>query len=278
MAERPQLDRLGTLIRERRRVLGWTLETVAQACACGRSYLSQIENGKRDRPPSRAILEKLETVLGFTDGELIRFGDWASTPPDVREHVADLERERLAARELVAALRARGVDALHESGDLERLVRTVEGRDGTESGDRIEMLSPLPMRVPVINKVAAGYPTEFTDLDYPARVADSYVSVPSLYDENAFAARVWGDSMEPRYSEGDIVVFSPDAPTKPGSDCFVRFERDAETTFKRIFFERNDNNDEVIRLQPLNAAYPPKTVPREAIAGLYAAVYVIRAV
>jgi len=33
---------------------------------------------------------------------------------------------------------------------------------------------------------------------------------------------------------------------------------------------------ELIRLQPLNSAYPPRTVGREQVAGLYAAVSVMR--
>src|SRR6185295_16344626 len=90
-------------------------------------------------------------------------------------------------------------------------------------------LMALPVQAPLINKVAAGYPTEFTDLGYPARVADEYVSAPGVTDADAFAARVVGDSMMPLYREGDIVVFSPERDTKDGDDCFVRLERDDET-------------------------------------------------
>jgi phage repressor protein C with HTH and peptisase S24 domain len=131
--------------------------------------------------------------------------------------------------------------------------------------------------VPIINKVAAGYPTEFTDLGYPARVADEYISTPDLYDAQAFAARVVGDSMAPDYREGDVVVFSPERDTPDGADCFVRLDRDNETTFKRVYFERVGELER-IRLQPINLAYPARTVNREDVAGLYAAAYVVRAV
>lgn len=137
----------------------------------------------------------------------------------------------------------------------------------------------LPAQVPVINKVAAGYPREFTDLGYPARVADEYISVPDLYDADAFAARVVGESMMPDYREGDLVVFSPQADATPGSDCFVRLEApESETTFKRVYFERDGDGREMIRLQPLNPAFTPQVVDREMVAGLYPAVYVVRAV
>jgi SOS-response transcriptional repressor LexA len=120
--------------------------------------------------------------------------------------------------------------------------------------------------------VSAGYPKDFTDLSYPPRVADEYVGCPDVRDNDAFAARVHGDSMTPKYGEGDIVIFSPAAAPKDGDDCFVRFE-DGHTTFKRVFFESGESGKGVIRLQPRNEKYRPQTVPAEQITGLYKAVY-----
>jgi SOS-response transcriptional repressor LexA len=126
--------------------------------------------------------------------------------------------------------------------------------------------------VPVVNKVSAGYPADFTDLSYPRGVADDYISCPDLSDKDAFAARVHGDSMTPKYRAGDIVIFSPAAPARNGDDCFVRFD-DGHTTFKRVFFESDDANASVIRLQPRNEKYRPQTVPAERITGIYRAIY-----
>ena len=140
----------------------------------------------------------------------------------------------------------------------------------------VAVMKNLPREVPLINRVAAGYPREFTDLGYPARVADEYVRCPDLDDADAFAARVVGDSMMPVYQEGDVVVFSPARVIKDGMDCFARLEPDDETTFKRVFFQMSEGGEELIRLQPLNAAYPPRVLPRERVAGLYAAVTVMR--
>jgi phage repressor protein C with HTH and peptisase S24 domain len=139
----------------------------------------------------------------------------------------------------------------------------------------VEPPLPVARRIPVINRVAAGYPAEFTDLDYPAAVADEYIGCPDVTDPQAFAARVVGDSMEPDYREGELVVFAPSRPTPDGSDCFVRLERDNETTFKRIYFEEDGAR---IRLQPLNQKYPPRVVAREDVTGLWAAAYVMREV
>lgn len=153
----------------------------------------------------------------------------------------------------------------------------------------------LSVQVPVINRVSAGYPKAFTDLGYPARVSDEYISVPGVHDADAFAARVCGESMLPEYREGDVVVFSPMIDAVHGSDCFVRFSDDAgtadgggedgaagaragETTFKRVYFEQGADGSEFIRLQPLNPAFAPKVVRRESVGGLFRAVSVVRSV
>jgi phage repressor protein C with HTH and peptisase S24 domain len=125
--------------------------------------------------------------------------------------------------------------------------------------------------IPVINKVAAGYPTDFTDLSYPRGVADEHLSCPDVADADAFAARVHGESMAPKYREGDLVVFSPAAGTRDGDDCFVRFAN-GQTTFKRVFTETSGGAD-LVRLEPRNPHYPVQTVPAEQITGVYKAVY-----
>lgn len=268
---------VGEIIRSRRQELGLTLQELALAVGCAKSYLSTIENDRREHPPSRALLQRLERALRMTVGALVSVGNLQVMPDDVRREVLSLQSDRSIGRRLAEMLSREGVDALHRSGELRKLVERLAPGQGTESEvGGLALAAALPLQAPVINKVAAGYPTEFTDLGYPARVADEYVSVPDVYDADAFAARVVGDSMSPLYHEGDIVVFSPAAATAPGSDCFVRFERDAETTFKRVYFERDAQGREMIRLQPLNASYPPRTVEREEVAGLYAAVYVVR--
>jgi len=121
--------------------------------------------------------------------------------------------------------------------------------------------------IPVINKVPAGYPRDFTDLDYPPSVADEYVRCPDIHDPQAFAARVVGDSMEPDYHEGDIVVFAPNTPAESGQDCFVRLET-GETTFKRVY----QDTPATLRLQPLNARHPAHIISRREVTGLWPAV------
>jgi repressor LexA len=264
---------VGMLIRQRRQELGYSLQRVADAAGCAKSLLSLVENERRN-PPDDAILRRIEEVLRMPSGKLVRAAAWQrgleAGGSAVRAEVARWQDQERAARRLATLLKAGSLDELYRSGELKKLVERLDAPSH----------SPVPVRlareVPLINRVAAGYPREFTDLGYPARVADEYVRCPDLDDPDAFAARVVGDSMQPVYLEGDIVVFSPAKPVKSGMDCFARLEPDHETTFKRVYLEQGAGGEELIRLQPLNSAYPPKIVPREQVAGLYAAVSVMR--
>lgn len=269
---------LSHTIRQRRKSLGLTLQEVAERAGCTKGYLSSLENDRRETVPSEEMLRRLEGALDLAPDTLLLAGGWKATPASVREHVRTLEDQSRAGRRLADLLRREGVDSAFRSGELGRLVTALQGGGESEKPLGASLMGALPLQVPVINRVAAGYPTEFTDLGYPARVADEHVSVPDVFDADAFAARVVGASMEPVYREGDIVVFSPAAATPDGSDCFVRFDRNAETTFKRVYFERGAGGEELIRLQPLNPEFPARTVAREDVAGLYAAVYVVRPV
>lgn len=275
---------LGPTLRARRAARGLTLQHVAQQVGCAKSYLSMIESGARASPPSPDLLARLEHVLDLPAGDLLAIAHWHNTPAPVRRQVQALEGARRAAVAQLRELLARGAPRSPEPGArrtpgmvLDELWRTgrlqslVDRLDSPSAPNVRALPAPVAAEVPLINSVAAGYPRDFTDLGYPARTADSYVRSPDVADPDAFACRVVGDSMTPDYREGDIVVFSPARDVKSGMDCFVRLEPDHESTFKRVFFEPSH-----IRLQPLNPNYPARTLPREQVAGLYAAVSVTR--
>lgn len=246
---------LGEILRNKREELGFTLDEVSSKVKFSKPYLSTIETCKVKHPPSDELLRKLEKVLGFETGVLLHIAHKERSPTDIREKLESSEAE---------------------IERLQRVVRELAKDKGAAVGEEIEAVLKTEVRgtisagrlVPIINKVSAGYPTDFDDLDYPVGIADDYVRCPDLHDSNAFAVRVIGDSMEPKFKEGDIVVFSPAAQVQNGDDCFIRFATPHETTFKRVFFEAND----MIRLQPRNDKYAPAIVEGSRINGLYRAI------
>jgi phage repressor protein C with HTH and peptisase S24 domain len=180
-------------------------------------------------------------------------------PPDIRQEYESAEAENQKLRQFIKNLIHKKTDPIQLDTLLAESELDIEQAKASLAAGRW---------VPVINKVAAGYPGDFNDLDYPVGVADDYVRCPDLHDPNAFAVRVVGDSMEPKFREGDIVVFSPATEVHNGDDCFIRFAMPHETAFKRVFFEPNDK----VRLQPRNEKYPPIFVDGKRIDGLYRAI------
>ena len=263
------VEALGPKLRKQRRRLGLTLDELAGRTGISKPYLSLIETGRVPNPPSDEKLRRLEQTLGFTPGELITQAHLHRTPRDVRAVLSKLLQGKKSDEDLglstetkVALGAAVNLDDAYLSGVLHDLVE--------KSAGNVEQVSTNA--VPVINRVSAGYPTDFTDLSYPRGIADDYVGCPDVQDKDAFAARVHGDSMSPKYREGDIVIFSPAAGTRNGDDCFVRFE-DGHTTFKRVFFESDDAGKAVLRLQPRNEKYRAQSIPSEKVLGLYKAVF-----
>ena len=278
----------GREVRLARTKRGMTLDAFAAATGMAKSYLSQIETGCAP-PPRDDKVRKIAGALGLDAEALVARARLSQLPDGVKERIARL-REVFDSTEgvikaLLAATRLRpdavgttpghegegaagpglDLDALHRSGLLHHLAEW--------GADRAEPKEQPVRRVPIINKVSAGYPQEFTDLGYPVGIADDYVTVPAeMSDPNAFAVRVVGDSMEPKYHEGDIVIFSPAAPVKSGDDCFVRFAASGVSgagvsTFKRVFFDPED----VIRLQPINEQHAPTIVKASQVAAIFRA-------
>jgi repressor LexA len=250
---------LGNIIRKKREELKLTLDEVSKRVGFSKPYLSTVETGRVNNPPSDELLRGLEQVLGFEPGLLLHIAHVERMPSDIRQEYESAEAENKKLRDLIKRL-------IEKSPDRAKVKKML--RAGKVNIKKIsEPISPGRL-VPVINKVAAGYPAEFNDLDYPVGIADDYVRCPDVHDPNAFAVRVVGDSMEPKYVEGDIVVFSPAVEVHSGDDCFVRFTEPHETTFKRVFFEKGDH----VRLQPRNEKYAPMIVEGKRVNGLYRAV------
>jgi phage repressor protein C with HTH and peptisase S24 domain len=249
---------LGQILRERREEMKLTLDDVSGRVGFSKPYLSTIETGRVKNPPSDELLTKLERVLKFESGLLLRIAHLQRLPSDIRREYESAEAENQKLRQIIKNIVHKKTKTVQVSKLLAKTKVKV---------DRAGPIISAGRAIPVINKVSAGYPTDFNDLDYPVGVADDYVRCPDLHDPNAFAVRVVGDSMEPRFRQGDIVIFSPAADVHNGDDCFVRFATPHETTFKRVFFEP----DNKVRLQPRNEKYSPTIIDGKRINGIYRA-------
>ena len=85
---------------------------------------------------------------------------------------------------------------------------------------------PLPRQpnstVPLLGAAQAGVGGFFDDGGFPVGQGWDIVEFPGGQDDGSYALRVSGDSMQPLYREGDIIIVSPGAVIRAGDRVVVR--------------------------------------------------------
>ena len=202
-----------------------TQSDIEEASGLPRSKLSALENGELPWSPDR--VEKLAPCFGL----------------DVSGFEAALD----------AIIKERPIAWRHRMVEFERAQQTAPSPHRAPPGRGI----------PIINSTNGGPPSETVD---PGQ--DHYQRLPItpeiVGDPDAFAVTLHGDSMEPDFHEGDVLVFAPSAEVQDGDECFVGF-RTGEHTFKRVY----DLGDGRLELRPLNTRrHRTQVVSTEADTGV----------
>ena len=99
--------------------------------------------------------------------------------------------------------------------------------------------------IPIISWVQAG---EWRDIEHYDSEDTEYIQITKAI-KDGFALRVQGDSMQPEFADGDIIVIDPHAPQDNNS--YVVAIHDDKATFKKLVFD-----GETPYLKPLNPQYP----------------------
>lgn len=111
------------------------------------------------------------------------------------------------------------------------------------------------VQVPVLGDVRAGYPME---------AVENIIDYEEIDEETArrgefFALRIKGDSMEPKFSEGDVVIVRKQE-TADSGDIVVALVNGDSATIKKL--KRHQNG---ITLMPTNPTYEPMYYSNEEI-------------
>lgn len=101
--------------------------------------------------------------------------------------------------------------------------------------------------IPIVGMARAGANGFFDESGFPVG-ADETVRFPDLGDERVYALEIAGDSMEPVYRAGDIVVVQPGAAIRRGDRIVVRTI--AGEVMAKALGRRNDQTVELISLNP----------------------------
>ncbi len=137
-------------------------------------------------------------------------------------------------------------------------VAKVLAATGASFAEFAQLAEPAEQRgraVPLIGLAQAGAQGFFDDAGYPAGSGWDELQFPHVGDPHAYALEITGDSMEPVYRDGDIVVVSPSASLRRGDRVVVK-TTGGEVMAKQLL--RSTANR--IELQSINPAHPLRTL------------------
>lgn len=218
---------LGDVIKKYRDTHGkMSMQTFADKCGLSKGYIAMLErnvNSKTGEPvvPSIETFTKVAVAMGLTLTELMSTVDENQPVSLYTDHI------KLAIDDTFTD----NVRALNRQAHLEL---HVPGKD---------------VKVPVYGCIPAGIPFEAINC------IEGYVDVPSEWlasGDEYFGLKVKGDSMSPKYLDGDLIILRRQPDCESGQDAAVRINGD-EATLKKVVKLQDG-----IMLQPLNPEYTPR--------------------
>ena len=109
---------------------------------------------------------------------------------------------------------------------------------------------------PLISPVQAGL---WTGIDFLRTVDENFEMIPSnvMASEDSFYLKIEGESMQPKFKEGDLVLIDPTIAPTPGK-FVAAINGSDEATFKQYkeLGTRNEYGTPHFQLVPLNDFYP----------------------
>lgn len=185
---------------QRLKELGKTGQGLANALGVNKSRISEIIGGRRGVKADEVIAMALYLEMSERDIVTLLSGRTLDPNADGADAPAPYAHTPLrTVAQRVAALR-------------------VQGAFSPEIAE-IAQASALPLDVPVYGTAVGG---EDADFEMNGDVIDRVRRPAGLANaRNAFALYVVGESMSPRYDEGDLIFVHPGRPPVPGCDVVV---------------------------------------------------------
>lgn len=118
-------------------------------------------------------------------------------------------------------------------------------------------------KVPLISYVQAGAWTESCELR--DSTGFEYIITSLDLSKKAFALKIKGDSMEPEFKEGDLIIVDPEVRPYPG-EFVIAMNGESEATFKKYRELGYDKHNRMqFELIPLNPDYSPMSTLNQQI-------------
>jgi SOS-response transcriptional repressor LexA len=138
--------------------------------------------------------------------------------------------------------------------------------DTLNNGGNTTVGPVLRGRVPLLSDVQAGMYKQVVDNYHPGDGGAELIPTAVPVQRHTFALRVAGDSMEPEFVDGMILIVEPDMDPQP-NDYVIAKNQEGETTFKQLVKDGPD-----WYLKPVNPRYPIKPLDNSEIVGVIRAV------
>jgi phage repressor protein C with HTH and peptisase S24 domain len=182
-------------------------------------------------------LDRLASDNGLTASGLARRAGLDPTTFNKSKRITPDGRARWPSTESIAkALSAKGVS-------VEAFVSLIADSSGAAQA------------VPLIGFAEAGAGGYFDDGGFPVGKGWDEIAFPAVNDEHAYALEVSGNSMEPAYRDGTIIMVSPTSPVRRGDRVVVK-TKDGEVMAKEL----KRRTSKSIELRSLNPAHKERTL------------------
>lgn len=192
-----------------------------------------------------AAIDRLAQRYNLSASGLARKAGLDATSFNRSKRISAEGRERWPSTESISKILAA------TGASLEEFLLLVEPREG----------APRTM-VPLIGMTQAGSGRFFTEEGMPTGGPGwEEIEFPDLATEKVFALEVQGDSMEPLYRDGDVLIVSPNANIRKGDRVVVRTHA-GEVTAKELK-RRTVRN---VELRSLNPEHSDRMIPVGEIA------------
>src|SRR5262245_24462189 len=184
-------------------------------------------------------LDRLAARAGLTPSGLAKKAGLDPTTFNKSKRITPEGRARWPSTESIAkSLAAAGAS-------IETLIELIEDR-----------ARPTGQPIPLIGFAQAGTGGYFDDAGFPVGKGWDQVAFPAVADENSYALKIAGDSMEPAFRDGTVIIVSPAATVRKGDRVVVK-TKDGEMIVKEL----KRRTAKSVELLSINPALKERTLP-----------------
>ena len=265
---------MGERIKQLRIANGLTQEKLGKYLGVQKSAIRKYENGSVTNI-KRTSIEIMSKLFNVSPSYLMCI-------EDTDKNINDLYNKKIFAKNLNYYMKLNNISRQQISKDLKVPYTTVTSWCKGEFYPRIDKIQQLAdyfsinksnlieyedsnisndnvIQIPLLGKIVAGYPSEmFSDII-------DYINVPIDMikgNKELFALNTNGNSMQPMFFDGDILIFEKSNDCESGQYCAVTVNGN-EATFKKVI-----KMEKGIMLQPLNMEYESKFFTNDEIENL----------